>query len=192
MAELGHALYARGQVPATSGNFSLRLADGDIAITASGRDKSRLGTGDILRLSAEGSVRGGGTPSAETGLHLQLYRHSSDIGAVLHTHSLDAVLASARAGKAIRFQGLELLKAFSGVHSHEQALELPVFDNDQDIPALARRVDAHMTRHGPGHGYLIRGHGLYTWGETLDVARRHLEAFDYLLAYYLRAGGGNV
>ena len=42
LIEAGRTLYQMGMVPATSGNFSARLADGRIAITVSGRHKGRL------------------------------------------------------------------------------------------------------------------------------------------------------
>jgi methylthioribulose-1-phosphate dehydratase len=35
---------------------------------------------------------------------------------------------------------------------------------------------------GPLSGYLIAGHGLYAWGRDLAEARRHLEAFEFMLA----------
>ena len=31
------------------------------------------------------------------------------------------------------------------------------------------------------HGYLIDGHGIYAWGRDMAEARRHLEAFEFLL-----------
>ena len=187
LADTGRLLHARGWVPATSGNFSLRLANGDLAITASGRDKSTLQPTDILRLDPKGRPRQGGKPSAETGLHLQLYAREPRIGAVLHTHSLRATLVCGRARHQLRFSGLELLKAFEGVHSHEQVLNIPVFDNDQDIAALATRVEERMQQEGTGQAYLIRGHGLYTWGAHLADCLRQLEALEYLFEYDLES-----
>jgi methylthioribulose-1-phosphate dehydratase len=188
LARAGRSIHARGWVPATSGNFSVRLADGSIAVTRSGIDKSALESGDIMRLKADGSAADAGTPSAETALHLQLYGRDPAIGAVLHTHSMNAVLAGRGAMDEVEVEGLELLKALDGYRSHESRLSIPVFDNDQDIGALARRVETRMERDGQGHAYLIRGHGLYTWGRDLPTAMRHLEALEYLLEYCRRAG----
>ncbi len=190
IAALSADLHGRGWVPATSGNFSTRLANGDIAITASGKDKARLRPSDVIGLSPAGRPRGTGTPSAETGLHLQLYDRDPDIGAVLHTHSLNAVRASMIAGDEIGLSGLELLKVFPGIKSHEAELRLPVFDNDQDIPALAARVEGFMRSRGQGHAYLIRGHGLYTWAADLQACLMHLEALEYLLGYHLANQNG--
>jgi len=189
IADLGHDLHARGWVPATSGNFSARVDDGGIAITASGRDKSRLCPEDIILLNEQGQASGG-TPSAETGLHLQLYRRDPAIGAVLHTHSLNSVLAARKAGVEIHLAGLELLKAFPGVDSHLGSLAVPVFDNDQDIERLAAAVESHMQSGDQGHAYLIRGHGLYTWGEDIHSCLMQLEAMEFLLEYYLKMEAG--
>lgn len=180
------ALAARGWAPATAGNFSGRIDDRHAAITVSGRDKGRLTEHDFLLVDLDGNVvDGDGRPSAETPLHLQLYRHDPSIRAVLHTHSPNQtvagrVLAHERAG-AIRFEGYELLKAFSGVGTHATSVELPVFANTQDMHALAHEVDARLGRADRLFGYLIDGHGIYAWGTDLADAVRHLEAFDFLL-----------
>jgi methylthioribulose-1-phosphate dehydratase len=172
-----------GWTPATSSNFSMRL-DGDlIAVTVSGRDKGRLRPEDIMVVDLDG--RGVETelrPSAETGLHTQIYRRFPDIGCVLHTHSHNQTVASRLYGGAgrVHLEGYELLKAFAGNHTHEAAIDLPVLPNSQDMPALAAQVEALLDA-GPLWGYLIDGHGLYAWGRDMAEARRHLDAFEFLL-----------
>lgn len=180
---VGNTIYAHGWVPATSGNLSLRLADGDIAITVSGANKGRLASGDIMRIGVDGTAKTPQKPSAETALHLQLYRRDHDIGAVLHTHSINATLVSMRMRHKIRFAGLEILKAFAGIHTHDTHIDIPVFANSQDMARLADDVERHMQEHGQGIAYTIAGHGLYTWGVSLDQCMRHLEALEYLFEY---------
>ncbi len=179
-AELAHA----GLTPATSSNFSMRLDDRHAAITVSGRDKGKLTQDDFLVVDFAGlPVATDKRPSAETLLHTQIYRRFPDIGCVLHTHSRHQTVASrffAPQGH-IRLEGYELLKAFRGNATHEMAIELPVLPNNQDIPVLAAHVDALLDA-GPLWGYLIDGHGLYAWGVDMAEARRHLEAFEFLIA----------
>jgi len=190
LIEAGRTLYRLGMVPATSGNLSARLTDGCLAITVSGRHKGRLTADDIMLIDAAGHSLDGRRPSAETGLHLQIYRRFPDAGAVLHPHSVNATLLSRGRRAPLVLTDYELLKAFPGVDTHEFALTVPVFDNCQDIPALAAEVDDWMMRHqGPVHGYLIGGHGFYTWGATVDDALRHVEAFEFLFDCELRTGG---
>ena len=119
-------------------------------------------------------------PSAETLLHTALYRRYADVGCVLHTHSINATLLSRRYGSALHLDGYELLKAFRGVTTHETSLTVPIFPNDQDIPRLSTAVEQYLDGHEQVHGYLIAGHGLYTWGGSVAETLRHLEAFEFL------------
>ncbi len=176
-------LSARGWTPATSSNFSHRLDEHHAAITVSGRDKSRLREADIMVVDFDGHAVGSDhRPSAETLLHTQLYRRYPEIGCVLHTHSRAQTVASRLFAGAsrVRLEGYELLKAFPGNTTHEAAIDLPVLANTQHMPTLAAQVDALLDG-GPMWGYLIDGHGLYAWGRDMAEARRHLDAFDFLL-----------
>jgi methylthioribulose-1-phosphate dehydratase len=176
----GRLFHSRGWVPATAGNFSVRLDARSLAVTVSGRHKGELAARDFMRVDLQGRpLDRGKRASAETLLHCQLYRHARDIGAVLHTHSPASTVLS-RAHDTIRLEGYELLKILGGIETHQAAVEVPVFENDQDIARLSRVVDAQMaTGHAP-HAYLIRGHGLYAWGGTVEEARHRVEALEFL------------
>jgi methylthioribulose-1-phosphate dehydratase len=184
IADTGRDLAALGWTPATSSNFSMRLDDDLAAVTVSGRDKGRLGVEDIMVVDfANQPVATSARPSAETALHTQIYRRFPKVGAVLHTHSRAQSVASrlwADAG-VVRFEGWELQKAIAGYHSHESELDLPVFPNTQDMQVLVDQIDAWLDAGKPLHGYLINGHGIYAWGVDMAEARRHLEAFEFLL-----------
>jgi methylthioribulose-1-phosphate dehydratase len=176
----GRMFHARGWVPATAGNFSIRLDAKTLAVTTSGRHKGELTRADFMRVDLQGRpLDKAKRASAETLLHCQLYRHAGDIGAVLHTHSPASTVLS-RKHDNIRLAGYELLKIFAGIQTHETAVEVPVFENDQDIDRLSRIVDAHMRTGRASHAYLIRGHGLYAWGRTVDEARHRVEALEFL------------
>ena len=172
-----------GWTPATSSNFSMRLDDRHAAITVSGRDKGKLTEADIMVVDFEGKAVGSDNrPSAETLLHTQLYKRFPDIGCILHTHSHNQTVASrlyAGAGH-LRLEGYELLKAFAGNETHETEVLVPVLPNSQDMHTLAAQVDALLDSR-PLWGYLIDGHGLYAWGRDMAEARRHLDAFEFLI-----------
>jgi methylthioribulose-1-phosphate dehydratase len=185
----GRWLYRRGMVPATSGNFSARLGDGCLAITVSGRHKGRLTRADILLTDANGQSLDDRRPSAETLLHVQLYRRFPGTGAVLHPHSVNATLLSRLCREHLVLQDYELLKAFPGVDTHACKVTVPLFDNDQDIGRLAGRVEDYMDHHGLVFGYLIRSHGFYTWGATVDEALHHVEALEFLFDCEIRLRG---
>ena len=184
IADAGRELGALGWTPATSSNFSMRLDAGHAAVTISGRDKGRLGIDDIMVVDADNrAVATNARPSAETALHTQIYRRFPLAGAVLHTHSRAQSVASRLYAKAglVRFEGWELQKAISGYTTHESALDLPVFPNTQDMQVLVDLVDAWLDAGKPLHGYLIDGHGIYAWGIDMAEAKRHIEAFEFLL-----------
>jgi methylthioribulose-1-phosphate dehydratase len=194
IVDLGHAFHAHGWVVATSGNFSsrLRLPHGDVvAVTTSGGDKGALTTADVMLVDLAGNPLepAGGLPSAETRLHCQLYRRSAAIGSVVHVHAPAATVLSRLAATRgeLRIKGYEMLKALSGVITHEHDERVPIFANTQDVGRLAREVDALMDADPAIHGYLIAGHGLYTWGKDASEARRHAEAFEFLFDCELRA-----
>lgn len=173
-----------GWVPGTAGNFSVRLDRDSCAITQSGRHKAFLRPDDCMVMGLDGAARGPGTPSYETGLHLALYRRDPGIGAVVHGHSIAATVLSRRAD-ALRLAGYELLKVLGASPEADAPSLLPVFDNDQDIPRLAGRIDAAI----PActlPGYLIRGHGVYVWGTGMDQAMARLEALEFILACELQ------
>jgi methylthioribulose-1-phosphate dehydratase len=124
--------------------------------------------------------------SAETLLHTFIYQRYPDAQVVLHPHSVNATLLSRVSGDYLELQDYELLKAFPGIDSHECTVRVPVFDNDQDITRLAKTVDDCLAALGAAHGYLIRGHGFYTWGGSIEDALRHVEAFEFLFECELR------
>jgi len=178
----GRRMDARGWVPATAGNISVRFGEDRIAITRSGGHKGFLDSLGVMEVDLDGrAVTPDARPSAETLLHCQVYRLIPEAGAVLHGHSVAAtVLSMTEPGAAIHFAGYEVLTAFEGQTTHEVTLDLPLVDNDQDIPRLAGVVEPVLQ--SLPLGYLIRGHGVYVWAPRMDTALARLEALEFLLA----------
>lgn len=180
-------LGARHWCPATGGNFSARIDDTLRLITQSGRDKSQLDSADLMLCDAAGQALDPACkPSDETALHMRLYALDGKIGAVLHTHSVPVtVLSRITRDPVLRIRGYEMQKALTGQTSHEDTLELPIFDNTQDIPALAEAVAARWSEiRTPA--LLVRGHGLYAWGHSIAQAHRHIEGIEFLLEALLQ------
>jgi methylthioribulose-1-phosphate dehydratase len=195
IVSVGQRLDSRGLAAATSGNYSVRLTQGPIAITVSGRHKGRLVAEDVMRVDADGVALDDRKPSAETALHTSLYRLYPHVHAVLHVHSVAAVTLTRYLPEAdeILLEGYEMMKAFPGISTHDTAVSIPVYENSQDIPTLAGQVAARLRGGAQVPAYLIRGHGAYAWGKDLDEAERIIEALEHLLmceleALRLRAG----
>jgi methylthioribulose-1-phosphate dehydratase len=194
LAEIGRSFYQRGWVFGTSGNFSAVVSERPLrlAITPTGLDKGALDAEQFLEIDeASRVVRGNGLPSAETGLHLTIVR-TRGAGAVLHTHSLWSTLLSDTfaADGAVKLEGFEMLKGLRDVHTHEHRETLPILANCPDIAQLSKQVQALLKRDPALHGFLLRRHGLYTWGQDLAEAKRHVEVLEFLLEILGRSRNG--
>ncbi len=194
IVQAGRRLDARGWAMAGAGNYSVRLADGSFAITASGRHKGRLQPSDVMRVDAAGASLDGRKPSAETLLHGAVYRCRPEAEAVLHTHSVHGVtLSRATRGDVIVLRGYEMAKALPGFATHEDDVVVPVFDNDQDMEHLAPRVDAALNAEPRTPLFMLRGHGLYAWAGSMEQAICAIEGAEHMLACeleHLRTGTG--
>lgn len=184
LVRIGRRFDARGWVLGTSGNFSL-VAGRDplrMAITRSGTHKGELTPDDILTIDGDARAVDGRVPSAETLLHVEIVK-ARGAGAVMHTHSVWSTVLSGRHGDAggLEIAGYEMLKGLDGVSTHEHREWLPILGNDQDMARLAGEVRRVLAAHPACHGFLLRRHGLYTWGQTPAEAVRHVEILEFLL-----------
>jgi methylthioribulose-1-phosphate dehydratase len=193
---VGRRLDARGLAPATTGNYSVRLNDGRIAVTVSGRHKGRLSQDDVTQIDLDGRALQEKLPSAEAVLHAGIYRLYAEAQAVLHVHSVASITLTRLLprGTDVVLEGYETLKVLPGVTTHDTRIVIPVFDNSQDMAALARAVEDRLATLQPRPpALLLRGHGVYAWGATVDEAERVVEALELLMSCeleMLRVGRG--
>ncbi len=184
---IGRQYHARGWSLGTSSNYSVVVQREplELLITASGKDKGRLGPHDFVVVDGHGRPTWSPQPasSAETRLHTALAA-DPDIGAVLHTHSVWGTLLSDyyHADQRVTLSGYEMLKGLAGIRTHESSVAIHIFENTQEIATLA----ASLSRLRGGeeaalrYGFLLRNHGLYTWGANLEEAQRHVEVLEFL------------
>ncbi len=185
LAEAGWEFYRRGWVLGSSGNFSILLARKPlrICVTASGIEKGNLDETNFLELDDDAEIlQGFGKPSAETLIHLAIYRFLPKARSILHTHSVWGTILSDHFYEqgAIEIEGYEILKGLSGVKTHEHKEVVPVVDNSQDYIALSHVIENVLRENSACHGIYLRRQGLYTWGETVADSRRHVEIFEFL------------
>lgn len=191
LAETGKSFYSRGWVLGTSGNFSAVISREPLrlAITSTGLDKGLLTAAQILGIDGDANVViGNGRPSTEAMIHLAIVR-SVNTGAVLHTHSVwSTTLSGLHASRGgVAFEGYEMLKGLKGVRTHEHREWLPILDNSQDTNILAQRVMKSLSELSDIHGFLLRGHGLYSWGASLQEAKRHVEVLEFVMEVLVRS-----
>ncbi len=187
LIETGRDFHHRGWSLGTSSNYSV-VVERDptrLLLTGSGYDKGRLQPDQFVLIDGAGEALPGSRnrPSAETLLHVVLARLAG-AGSILHTHSVEGTVLSEAflpEGKLV-ISGYEMLKGLEGITTHEGSVEIEIFQNTQDIAALAAKVEARLLDpvNPLRHGFLIAGHGLYTWGKDLATARRHIEVLEFL------------
>lgn len=185
LKDVGRQFYERQWVLGTSGNFSaVRSLDPlRLVITSSGADKGTLFPEHFMEVDERGRVVSGvGNPSAETEVHLTVVR-ARRARAVLHTHSVWSTIISDAYAKdgGIYIEGYEMLKGLSGVRTHEHREWLPVIENSQRWSDLTPQLEEMLQSRPDIHGFLILRHGLYTWGESIAEAKRHVEILEFLL-----------
>jgi len=186
LATVAKSFHGRGWLLGTSGNLSAVIAREPLrlAMSPSGIDKGELTADQLLSIDENARIVSdhNGKPSDESLLHIRIVKERG-AGAVLHTHSVwNTILSDLYAPEGgVSIEGYEMLKGLQGVHTHEHSEWLPIIENSQDMPALADVVGRTLNEHKAAHGFLLRRHGLYSWGDTLAQAKRHIEILEFLL-----------
>ena len=186
LAAIAKSFHGRGWLLGTSGTLSavVQREPLRLAMSPSGVDKGELMPDQMLTINENARIvnQDFGKPSDESLLHIRIVKERG-AGAVLHTHSVwNNILSDLYASEGgVTISGYEMLKGLQGVRTHEHSEWLPIIDNSQDMPALAESIGQILNAHPNAHGFLLRRHGLYSWGETLAQAKRHIEILEFLL-----------
>ena len=93
IARFGKSIFDRGLTAGTSGNISVRVADGWL-MTPTNSSLGDLDPALMSRLDTEGRLVAGNSPTKEAFLHRAMYEMRADCGAVVHLHSTHSVAVS--------------------------------------------------------------------------------------------------
>ncbi len=148
IADAGRALYAHGLIGPTDGNISARVGERYVLCTPSGAHKGELSPGDLVKITLDGRVVSGGTPSSEVRMHLAIYRQRPDVACVVHAHPPCAVGLTV-AGVSLEHPVVpEILFALGAVPNVPYASPTTM-DVPESIRPVLARCDAFMlSRHG--------------------------------------------
>ena len=182
----------------TSGNLSILIEEDPLQflITGSGKDKGELTEDDFLLVNENGENNSHLSPpdsrlhpSAETLLHSTIYKHTNT-KAVFHVHTTNSTLLSNHVSDGqdkfcsyVSFSGLEMLKGL-GFKTHDVKVTIPVIENSQDMKYLASIAPGYIIEDVPG--FLLKGHGIYAWGQSAQETKRHVEIFEFLFEYRIK------
>ncbi|MFN7954563.1 MAG: methylthioribulose 1-phosphate dehydratase [bacterium] len=182
IVELCRQFYVQGWVSGTGGGISVKQ-DGRIYMAPSGVQKERIQPQDLFTVDEQGAVLS--RPADEAlklsecaPLFLNAYRLRG-AGAVLHSHSIHAMLATLCFDEVFRVTHLEMMKGIRGVGFHD-VLEVPIIDNTARECDLADRMAAAIVAFPQTHAVLVRRHGVYIWGRDWIEAKTQAECYDYL------------
>jgi methylthioribulose-1-phosphate dehydratase len=180
-------LAQKGWSPGTGGNFSVvsNQSPLELFMSPSSIDKTQINQSQIITVDSDGKViKGHGKSSAETAIHLVLCKKYG-AKSVLHTHSIwnTSLSRKIKPFESITLSGYEMLKAL-GESTHDTVVEIPVFPNTQDIDFFAQMLDDEYEKYKSMKAFLMAGHGLYCWGDSIESAKRHTEAVEFLLECY--------
>jgi ribulose-5-phosphate 4-epimerase/fuculose-1-phosphate aldolase len=184
IAHHGRSLFERGLVPGSSGNLSVRLADG-LLVTPTNSCLGRLDPARVSRLDLEGKHVAGDPPSKEAFLHLAVYREREKAGAIAHLHSTHAVALSCFADTDPR-DALPPLTPYSVMKLGRVPLVPYHRPGDR---ALAEAVGRLAREH---HALLLANHGPVVAGGDLDAAVNGIEELEEAAKLALLLRGAKV
>ena len=166
-------------IPATSSNFSLRSSENSFLISKSGLHKRDLNPTRFVRVDLDGNPLSSLSPrpSDETLLHALVYKSFPTANVVAHCHAREFEKFKT---PAHIFAGHELLKAF-GFKNHLENFTLPVFENSQDMAALAEKIGLYLkTNKENNAAFMLERHGIYCFGNSIEQVQNYLEALFHL------------
>lgn len=185
---IGKAFYERKWITNAAGNFSAVICRQplELAFTKSGVPRGSLTRSDFIYLDNPKLFLEAGQPlSAEMHIHWAITSNTS-AGAVLQTHSVwSTVLANVYA-EWLELEGFEVLKSLSPVTTGRDLEWVPILENFSDSRTMAEAIGGLLKVRPELHTILLRKHGLYTWGATVQEAAHHVEIFELLFEVLVR------
>lgn len=181
ICDLCRHFYSLGWASGTGGGVSIRRGD-NIYMAPSGVQKERLHPEDIFTLDLDGQTLhqpGHGLCVSEC---KPLFLHAFNIrnaGAVLHSHSINAVAATLIFDHEFQISNLEMLKGIKGVGAFDTH-KVPIIPNTARESDLADSLQAAIRDYPEACAVLVKGHGVYVWGDTWEEAKTQAECYDYL------------
>lgn len=174
----GNLLIERGLVTGTGGNISVRLPGNEgMLITPSGMPYAEITPEDIVVVDWEGNPVGGRRkPSIERLMHLAIYRHRADVGAVVHTHSPFCTAVAACRRDLVPVTDV-MVAVFGGAVRTSAYARI-------GTPELARNVVEAL---GGGRAALIANHGAVAVGPDLPTAFDCCETLETCARIYVYA-----
>ncbi len=181
ICDLCRQFYGMGWVSGTGGGISIRH-EGRVYMAPSGVQKERIAPADIFELDEEGNVTNAPGGDFKLSACSPLFYNAFNIrgaGAVMHSHSIHAMLATLVFEDEFRVTHLEMMKGIEGTGYHDDMV-VPIIENTAHECDLADSMADAMRRYPKSNAVLVRRHGVYVWGRDWVHAKTQAECYDYL------------
>lgn len=182
--------HKNGWMPATAGNLSIfDRTQNQVSITASGKNKSKLTEKDFILMDPDTKEILKDTkdfPSAETSIHLAIYKNIPTATAIVHVHLPETCKIKFNMEKydfAKRFYlpNIEILKAFGNFNENPNLASIVTY-NHGDVEQIATDISDALFQYPSDVPFFItENHGITVWGNSVEEANKHLEAADFIL-----------
>lgn len=184
ICEIGKRIYNRGMVAANDGNISVKLNDNEFLCTPTGVSKGFMTPEFICKVDAKGNViqaNKGYRPSSEIKMHMRVYKHRPDVGAVVHAHPCYAT--------SFAIAGIPLTQPIMP----EAVIALGCVPIAKyGTPSTDEIPDAVEEYLDYFDAVLLENHGALTWSSDLTAAYYKLESVEFYaeLLYKSKQLGG--
>lgn len=170
--EIVKILKAQGMLAAADGNISTKISENEFLITPSGRNKSFIGSEDLVRINAKGDVLGErGVPSSEKWMHLLVYANEPRAKFVIHAHPPHAIawsIARPELKELPKESMSELILAVGSIPFVPYARP--------GTPAMGEVLKPFINTN---RAFILSRHGALSWGETWEEALNGMERLEH-------------
>jgi len=182
ICDLARSFYDLGWVSGTGGGICIREGD-RVVIAPSAVQKERMDPSQMFTIGLDGAILSRPAdpalrPSECSALFLKAI-NLRNAGAVIHSHSIHATLATLLYDTEFSISHLEMIKGITGMQYHDR-LVVPIIDNTARECDLAGALEEAILAYPATHAVLVRRHGVYVWGADWIQAKTHAECYDYL------------
>jgi methylthioribulose-1-phosphate dehydratase len=182
ICDLCRQFYTLGWATGTGGGICVR--DGNkLWVAPSGVQKERIQPEDLFAVDFDGQiiqrpVNEKLKPSECTSLFLKAV-NLRGAGAVIHSHSINAMLATMLFSKEFHIAEIEMIKGIEGMGFHDRLI-VPIIENTARECDLAEALGEAIDAYPAARAVLVQRHGVYVWGRDWVQAKTQAECYDYL------------
>jgi len=182
ICELARTFYDLGWVSGTGGGICIREGD-HVVMAPSAVQKERMRADQMFTIALDGSIVSRPAdpnlrPSECSSLFLKAI-NLRGAGAVIHNHSIHAVMATMLFESEFVVSHLEMIKGIEGMAFGDR-LVVPIIENTARECDLADSLEEAILAYPNAHAVLVRRHGVYVWGRDWVSAKTQAECYDYL------------